>query len=173
MARLTVPSTSASTDDFETVQAFLHERGILHERWPCASVARDASEADVIAPHRARLDALMAARGYRAMDVVSVLPETSDAAALREKFLAEHVHSEDEVRLFVEGSGVFWFHLDSEPGVFALSCGPGDLISVPAGTRHWFDFGERPLVRAVRLFTDPAGWVAQYTRSGVERRYSA
>ena len=173
MARLTIPSTGASTDDFEAVRRFLDERGILHERWPCPAIAPDASEADVLAPHRARLDALMARRGYRAIDTVAMLPGTADPAALREKFMAEHVHAEDEVRLFVEGGGLFWFHLDSEPEVFSLLCGPGDLISVPAGTRHWFDFGERPSLRAVRLFTDPAGWVAQYTRSGIEQRYSS
>jgi 1,2-dihydroxy-3-keto-5-methylthiopentene dioxygenase len=37
------------------------------------------------------------------------------------------------------------------------------LISVPAGTRHWFDMGPTPRFTAIRLFTTPAGWVANFT----------
>jgi 1,2-dihydroxy-3-keto-5-methylthiopentene dioxygenase len=47
--------------------------------------------------------------------------------------------------------------------VFAVVCEAGDLISVPAGTRHWFDMGEQPRFTALRLFISPEGWVAQFT----------
>ncbi len=42
-------------------------------------------------------------------------------------------------------------------------CTRGDLISVPAKTRHWFDMGPRPEFKAIRLFITPEGWVANYT----------
>jgi 1,2-dihydroxy-3-keto-5-methylthiopentene dioxygenase len=46
-----------------------------------------------------------------------------------------------------------------------------DLISVPANTKHWFDLGDSPKVRAIRIFTDQAGWVPHYTNSGIDQRY--
>jgi 1,2-dihydroxy-3-keto-5-methylthiopentene dioxygenase len=67
---------------------------------------------------------------------------------------------------------LFWFHAERpEEDVFAVLCREGDLLSVPANTKHWFDLGARPMVRAIRVFTDQAGWVPHYTYSGIEQRY--
>ena len=51
--------------------------------------------------------------------------------------------------------------------VYGIECHQGDLIRVPAGTPHWFDMGPAPHFRAIRLFTNPAGWVANYTGSTI------
>ena len=49
-----------------------------------------------------------------------------------------------------------------------------DLISVPAGTKHWFDAGETtPFVKAIRIFIDMSGWVPEYTNSGKENEFLA
>ena len=64
----------------------------------------------------------------------------------------------------------FWFHVGGE--VFSLTCVAGDLLSVPANTTHWFDLGPNPHVKAIRIFIDPAGWVANYTESGVDAKYN-
>ena len=50
-------------------------------------------------------------------------------------------------------------------------CMAGDLIRVPANKRHWFDMGPAPAFTAVRLFTNPEGWVAQFTGDGIARRF--
>jgi 1,2-dihydroxy-3-keto-5-methylthiopentene dioxygenase len=42
-------------------------------------------------------------------------------------------------------------------------CCRGDLMSVPTGVKHWFDMGPNPSFTVIRIFTDPAGWVAQFT----------
>jgi 1,2-dihydroxy-3-keto-5-methylthiopentene dioxygenase len=47
--------------------------------------------------------------------------------------------------------------------VFIVECEAGDLMSVPAGTPHWFDMGPRPRFTAIRMFVSPDGWVANYT----------
>ena len=76
------------------------------------------------------------------------------------------------MRFFVEGQGLFWFHKDdTSDEVFSVLCQKGDLISVPANIKHWFDLGDTPKVRAIRVFTDPAGWVPNYTGTGIEQRY--
>src|SRR3546814_6097561 len=80
---------------------------------------------------------------------------------MRAKFLSEHTHADDEVRFFVEGSGQFYLHMNDR--VYVMLCEAGDLISVPAGTRHWFDTGPNPMFTAIRLFVSPDGWVADFT----------
>jgi len=90
---------------------------------------------------------------------------------VRAKFLAEHTHSEDEIRFFVDGQGYFWFNLEGAP-VFNVLCQKGDLISVPAGTKHWFDAGvSHPFVKAIRIFIDQSGWIPEYTGSGIDQKY--
>ena len=110
--------------------------------------------------------------GYLTADVISINSLTENYEAIRTKFLAEHTHSEDEIRFFVDGQGLFWFNMENEP-VFNLLCQRGDLISVPAGTKHWFDAGEsNPFVKAIRIFIDMSGWVPEYTQSGLEKNFS-
>ena len=77
--------------------------------------------------------------------------------------------AEDEVRFFVEGCGLFVLHIGSE--VLSVLCERGDLMWVPAGTRHWFDMGSQPRFCAVRWFNNPEGWVAQYTGSSIAQRF--
>ena len=87
----------------------------------------------------------------------------------REKFLAEHTHSEDEVRFFVEGRGAFYLRLDGN--VHVVVCERGDLLGVPAGTRHWFDMGTNPEFTALRFFRDPEGWVGHFTGDDIATRF--
>ena len=80
---------------------------------------------------------------------------------MREKFLFEHTHSEDEVRFFVKGQGLFCLHIGTK--IYQVLCQKGDLISVPTLTPHWFDMGSDPEFTAIRLFNNTEGWVAKST----------
>ena len=51
--------------------------------------------------------------------------------------------------------------------VLLVLCERGDLIRVPAGTRHWFDMGSAPRFCALRWFNNSTGWVAQFTGSAI------
>ena len=53
-----------------------------------------------------------------------------------------------------------------------LQTDAGDLISVPAGTRHWFDLCEEQEIRAIRLFLDKSGWTPHYVEDGAHDRYT-
>lgn len=168
MSRLTIyredePATPVLvTGEAEQIAAALSEIGVRFERWPAETrLAADAEDADVIAAYAGAIERLNAIGGYRAVDVIRLAPDHPDRAALRGKFLSEHRHDEDEVRFFVEGAGLFCLR---EGGKVHLAlCETGDLISVPAGIRHWFDMGPAPRFTAIRLFTSPEGWVARYT----------
>jgi 1,2-dihydroxy-3-keto-5-methylthiopentene dioxygenase len=144
--------------------------GVRFERWKAnAALPANASQDTVVAAYREDIDRLMAQGGYQAVDVVSVTPEHPEREALRRKFLSEHTHAEDEVRFFVAGSGLFTLHIDQR--VYEVLCHTGDLISVPANTQHWFDMGPQPYFVAIRLFTNPAGWVANFTGSTIAEQF--
>ena len=154
----------------EVIAAELNRIGVRFEQWNAdKALPPGAQPEDVIAAYRADIDRLMQDEGYRSVDVVSIRPDNPQRTELRRKFLSEHTHAEDEVRFFVSGSGLFSLHVDDR--VYDVLCCQGDLISVPAGTRHWFDMGPEPDFTAIRLFTNPEGWVAQFTGDAIAERF--
>lgn len=174
MSRLTVWEAESGreilrTGDPEQIAATLREIGVRFERWEGVKVPDGASNEEILAAYKPYLDGLMGETGAGSADVVSLTPDHPQAAAMREKFLHEHVHTEDEVRFFVRGSGDFVMHVNGR--VYDAHCEQGDLISVPANTKHWFDAGEKPFFTALRVFTDTSGWVAHFTGSDMARRF--
>lgn len=144
--------------------------GVRFERWQAAHALSDsASQEDIIAAYQTQVDGLMQEYAFKSVDVVSLNPNHPDKVALRAKFLDEHTHSDFEVRFFVDGQGLFYIHADGK--VFGVLCEKGDLISVPANTPHWFDMGENPHFKCIRLFTTAEGWVAQYTGDSIASGY--
>lgn len=173
MAILTIPDKQQVLDQPKDIRAYLNARGVIYEQWQAAiPLADDASQEDVLAAYAHQLEPYMSANGYRTADVIQVNPDTPNIEALRAKFLSEHTHTEDEVRFFVAGEGMFWFNMGEGEDVFCVTCQAGDLISVPANTRHWFDMGPKRQVKAIRMFIDMSGWTPHYTGSGVDERYN-
>ncbi len=159
-----------ATDDHARMASELRAVGIRFEQWAASQpVAPGDSEEAVIAAYREDIDRLMHAEGYQSVDVISLTPDHPDRAALRRKFLSEHTHSEDEVRFFVAGCGLFTLHIGER--VYEVLCEAGDLIGVPDGTRHWFDMSESPCFVAIRLFTNKQGWVASFTGEDIAERF--
>ena len=163
-------STQVETDSGEQIATLLAGVGVRFERWPTyAAVSAGASQESVLSAYAEPVARLQREGGYQAVDVVSLQPDHPQRAEFRQKFLNEHTHAEDEVRFFVDGQGLFSLHIDGQ--VYEVLCQRGDLISVPAGTRHWFDMGPAPQFVAIRLFTNPDGWVAQFTGSDIAERF--
>jgi 1,2-dihydroxy-3-keto-5-methylthiopentene dioxygenase len=144
--------------------------GVRFERWESpVALAPDEQPDVILAAFRPYLDRLMGETGAGTADVIKMTPDHPQAAALREKFLSEHIHTEDEVRFFVHGSGHFVMHVGER--IYDTECSEGDLISVPADTRHWFDAGPRPDFTVLRVFTDTSGWVAHFTGDAISERF--
>lgn len=158
-------------DAAEDIAELLDNAGVRFEQWQASTpvAAGDAPDA-VMAAYATDIARLKKAGGYVTVDVVSLNADHPDKAALREKFLSEHAHGEDEVRFFVAGQGLFSLHIGKR--VYEVLCEAGDLISVPAKTPHWFDMGPNPHFVAIRLFSNPEGWVAQYTGNDIAIRFS-
>lgn len=159
-----------SSTDCHEIQQILRGIGVRFERWQADREITPgmASEA-ILAAYAKEIERLQREEGYVTVDVISLQPDHPDREALREKFLSEHTHSEDEVRFFVDGEGMFYLHVEDK--VYQVHCCKDDLISVPANTPHWFDMGPAPRFTAIRLFNNPAGWVANYTGSDIAERH--
>jgi len=178
MSRLTVyPEDSAAhtlldTADGAQIAAALQPIGVKFERWTAAKqLPADIDDAGVMDAYRADIERLKADCGYQSVDVLRCLPNNPKRTELRQKFLDEHTHDDDEVRFFVDGAGVFYLHAAGK--VHMTLCERGDLISVPAGTRHWFDMGPAPNFTVIRLFTLSEGWVAKFTGEPIARNFPA
>ena len=155
---------------FEDIAATLADAGVRLEREQAgASLAADASPDEVIAAYRPQIDRLMSERGFANAEVLSVARDHSQKVELRAKFLDEHRQAEDQVRFFVAGRALFCLHIENM--IHAVLCEKGDLISVPAGTRRWFDIGEEPHLRVIRLFNDADGGVTEYTGDDIASRF--
>ena len=139
-------------------------------RSPAHALSIEASSEEILAAYRAEIDLLKERGGYVTADVIDVRPDTPGLDAMLARFNQEHWHDEDEVRLIVEGRGLYHVHPPDRP-VFALEVEAGDLIRVPKGTHHWFDLCGERRIRAIRLFQDAAGWTPHYTGSGVDRGF--
>lgn len=168
MASVRIPSTGERIDDPAAIGEFLAPHGIWHERWEVEGrVGPDATSDDVLAAYEPEVERLKAAGGYVTADVINVTPETPGLDELLAKFDKEHTHSEDEVRFTVRGRGVFWVNPADDSPVFAIEVGVGDLINVPAGTRHWFHLCDDRTIRCIRLFQDRSGWTPEYLEEGL------
>ncbi len=159
-----------STRDAEAIALELSAIGVQFERWesPVAISPEDAPEV-ILSAYKPYLEGLMGSKGAGSADVIKLTPDNPSAPALREKFLAEHIHTEDEIRFFVHGGGHFVLHTNNR--VYDAFCEAGDLIAVPANIKHWFDAGEKPFFTALRVFTDTSGWVPHYTGDAISERF--
>ncbi len=158
------------TTDRAEIARVLGEQNIIFERWNASvPLEPNAGQDQILDAYDADIARLKAAYGYTTADVIRVTAETPNVPALREKFLNEHTHSEDEVRFFVEGSASFYLRTGGK--VFQAICTRGDLIGVPANTTHWFDMGPSPEFAAIRLFVNPEGWVANFTGDDIASRF--
>lgn len=152
---------AATRDEKEILKALL-PFDVRYERWEATKpLAPGAGQDAVLEAYARDVERLRKIGGYQSVDVVRMHPEHPDRDAMRGKFLSEHKHLDDEVRFFVEGAGAFYLRNDDV--VLKVVCEQGDLLSVPKYTRHWFDMGPRPFFAAIRLFTTPDGWVAEFT----------
>ncbi len=159
-----------ATSDHGAMARELAAIGVRFEQWQASRpVEPGASSEDVMAAYRADIDRLVAENGFQTVDVVSIAPDNPNREAMRQKFLDEHFHEEDEVRFFVGGSGLFTLHVGEK--VFEVLCERGDLISVPDRTTHWFDMGPEPSFIAIRFFKQPDGWVGHFTGTDIAQRF--
>lgn len=176
MAILSIPDQNVKINNFVEIKSFLDRHGIYLTQWSANKELSDNdSQETILEAYSHELKPFMEKYGYQTADVINVHKDTPNVEAIRAKFLKEHTHSEDEVRFFVDGEGLFWFHLKDQSDkdlIINVLCQKGDFMSVPKGYKHWFDLAPKYHVKAIRIFSNVEGWVANYTESGIDARYN-
>lgn len=173
MARINIPDQNRNITDVQEMAKFLKPHGIDYENWDVAGrVGPDATNADILAAYAPEIERLKKDHGFVTADVINVNPETPGLDEMLAKFDKEHLHTEDEVRFTVEGSGVFHINPANGDPVFSITVESGDLISVPNGTHHWFNLCGDKTIRCIRLFEDMSGWAPHYMDEKTHEGYA-
>lgn len=172
MASIHIQDDNRTITDRKEIEAYLAPHGIWYEHWAVEGrLPEEADNDQVLQTYDEEIKRLKDKGGFVTADVISVSPETPGLDEMLAKFQKEHTHSEDEVRFTVKGQGVFHIHPTEGP-VFAVHVEAGDLINVPANTKHWFDLCEDRQIRCIRLFEDPSGWAPHYVDDPVHEGYA-
>ncbi len=171
MAVVSIPDRSKTITEAHEISDFLSQFGIWYEKWDVAGrIGDNATQEEVLDAYGPEIERLKERGGYVTADVIDVKPDTPGLDAMLDKFKVEHTHSEDEVRFVVKGSGIFHVNPVTSP-VFSVEMQEGDLINVPAGTRHWFNLCKERRIRTIRLFLDSSGWSPRYLENSAHVRY--
>jgi len=158
------------TSNQKEISILLSKIGVRFEQWEASQpLTSFSSGEEVIEAYREDIDRLKEENGFQSVDVLRMSPDHPKKSELRQKFLSEHIHDEPEIRFFVEGSGLFFLHVDGR--VYSVLCEKGDLISIPENYRHWFDMGVDPFFTAIRFFTRSEGWIAHFTGDPISQEF--
>ncbi len=172
MARVSIPDQNRDIQDPVEIAEFLKPYGIDFENWDVEGrVGPDATNEEILEAYAPEIERLKSEHGFVTADVINVTPETPGLDQMLAKFDKEHLHTEDEVRFTVRGSGVFHINPQTDP-VFSITVESGDLISVPKGTHHWFNLCNDKTIRCIRLFEDMSGWTPHYQDAGTHENYA-
>ncbi|MFD0699047.1 acireductone dioxygenase [Paenibacillus sp. GCM10027628] len=168
MAQIRIRNTNERIEGEEQVKAFLDSQEVVYEHWDPNKLPEalrekftlsDEEKAQILSTYDAEIRDLAARRGYEIWDVISLSDATPNIEELLKKFEQVHTHTEDEIRAIVAGKGIFIIKSE-ELGYYDVELEPGDVISVPENTNHFFTLMDNRQIVAVRLFIEKDGWIA-------------
>lgn len=177
MAFIVKQNTQERILDEQQVEAFLNEQEVIYEKWEINKLPAnlqgkflltDEEKQEILEAFSEEIKDISERRGYKAQDVISLSGNTPNLDQLLANFKQEHHHTDDEVRFIVSGHGVFVIQ-GKDGEFFEVFLNPGDLISVPENTRHYFTLQDDRQVVAVRIFVTTEGWVPIYEEEKVSQ----
>jgi 1,2-dihydroxy-3-keto-5-methylthiopentene dioxygenase len=175
MAFITFEKREEQIHAQEAVASFLESQEVIYENWDITKLPEslvekyllsDEEKAEILNAFSEEIADISKKRGYKAQDVISLSENTPNLDVMLTNFKQEHHHTDDEVRFIVSGHGVFVIQ-GKDGEFFEVHLNPGDLISVPENTRHYFTLEDDRKVVAVRIFVTTEGWVPIYAKEEV------
>ncbi|KOO50492.1 1,2-dihydroxy-3-keto-5-methylthiopentene dioxygenase [Priestia koreensis] len=170
MAVIRLHETNERITDQQQVETFLTNEEVIYEHWDINKLPQalrenfdltDEQKEEILQVFNEEINDISARRGYQAQDIISLSDSTPNLDELLANFQREHHHEDDEVRFIVSGHGIFVIQA-KDGHFFDVELEPGDLISVPEHTQHYFTLMEDRKVVAVRIFVTTEGWVPIY-----------
>ena len=145
--------------NFEEAKKFLKKYGLYAEFWEPES--EDINISNPLLKYKNQIEKLKKRFGYATADYCSLDKTNPNLDKMLEPFTKEHHHTDDEVRFTVQGEGIFGVNPLIDPS-FDIYVEPGDLLVVPANTRHWFKLTEEKNICCIRIFKENPKWEAIY-----------
>lgn len=113
-----------------------------------------------------RFEKLKRDRGYSYEDEIQVSPSSLENYEIKiRSFFEEHIHTDEEIRYVLEGSGYFDVR-DLSDRWIRIEVTKGDMIVLPAGIYHRFTLDRNNYIKALRLFVGEPIWTP-YPRSNL------
>ncbi len=145
--------------DKNEAKSFLERYGLYAEFW--SPEVSDPNISDPLVKYANQIQRLKKRFNYASADVCSMNSNTKNMDKMLDAFVKEHHHTDDEVRFTVDGEGMFGVNPITDPP-FEVYVETGDLLLVPANTRHWFELTDKKNICCIRVFKDKPKWEAVY-----------
>lgn len=143
----------------EEAKVFLSKYGLYAEFWQ--PEINNPGVSDPLVKYKNQIEKLKKKFGYASADCCTLNISNPNLDKMLQPFKKEHHHTDDEVRFTTEGEGIFGVNpLTDAP--FEVYVEPGDLLVVPAMTRHWFELTDKKNICCIRIFKENPKWEAVY-----------